>query len=77
MSIQKYADISIKRAAKSPFDGLAPVDTAHFAAQAVLADLSDRRGIKQELVGLDDDVKIELTETLAEIIRRSVPPQSK
>jgi hypothetical protein len=44
-------------------------DWAHAAARGVLADLSDRRGIKWELEKVDHDVRAELTESLAEIIR--------
>jgi len=44
-------------------------DWAHTAARGVLADLSDRRGIKWELEKVDHEVRAELTESLAEIIR--------
>lgn len=48
---------------------LPATDWAHQAARGVLADLCDRRGIKQELNGLDEDVRIDLVESLADIIR--------
>lgn len=44
-------------------------DWAHAAARGVLADLLDRRGIKWELEKVDQDVRVELTQSLAEIIR--------
>lgn len=46
-------------------------DWAHAASRGILADLSDRRGIKQalEVSGLDEDVRREIVETLAKIIR--------
>jgi hypothetical protein len=44
-------------------------DWAHAAARGVLADLLDRRGIKWELEKVDHDVRTELTQSLAEIIR--------
>lgn len=44
-------------------------DWAHAAARGVLADLTDRRGIKQELDGIDEDVRKELIATVADIIR--------
>ncbi|MFN7817836.1 MAG: hypothetical protein ACK5OQ_16525 [Burkholderiales bacterium] len=44
-------------------------DWAHAAARGVLADLSDRRGIKWELEKVDHEVRAEMTESLAEIIR--------
>lgn len=68
MSIEN-AENSVNQAKDSPYDERTPIDTAHLAAQAVLADLTDRRGIKQELLYLDDDVKAEITESLAAIIR--------
>ena len=71
---------SLERGAKYPFDGGEDFwkegknppeakDWAHTAARGVLADLSDRRGIKSELCKIDHEVRAELTESLAEIIR--------
>ena len=48
---------------------LAPVDDAHRAARAILADLTDRRGIKHGFEGIDEDVRAELVQSLADIIR--------
>lgn len=45
------------------------VDWALDAARGVLADLTDRRGIKQGFCGVDDDIKKEIVRDLADIIR--------
>ncbi len=53
-------------------DGSVPspsVDWAHAAARGVLADLTDRRGIKRGFHGIDEDVRKGIVESLAEIIR--------
>lgn len=46
-------------------------DWAHAAARGVLADLLDRRGIKWELEKVDYDVRVELTHSMAAIIRQA------
>jgi len=73
----------LKHGEKYPYDGGAdfwedrapkPVpasDWAHAAARGVLADLLDRRGIKWELDKVEHDVRIELTQSLAAIIRQA------
>lgn len=49
----------------------APEDWAHIAARGILYDLTDRRGIKQELQQVDEDVRKEITETMAMLIRHA------
>lgn len=49
----------------------AATDWAHSAARGVLADLLDRRGIKWELENVDHDVRAELIQSLAAIIRQA------
>ncbi len=44
-------------------------DWAHYAARGILADLTDRRGIKHGFDDIDEDVRIEMVASLAEIIR--------
>ena len=44
-------------------------DKAHAAARGALANLLDRRGIKHVLEDVDHDVRQEITESLAAIIR--------
>lgn len=46
-------------------------DWAHAAARGVLADLCDRRGVKWELDKVDHDVRAELVQSLADIIRQA------
>ncbi len=74
MNITKHR---LEHGAKYPYDfddcSNAPptpaTDWAHAAARGVLADLLDRRGIKWELQKVDQDVRVELTQSLSEIIR--------
>lgn len=65
------ASIYISHGLKHPYHGKPPKDWAEVAALGVLADLCDRRGIKQELRPIrgDEDLSIEIVESLAEIIR--------
>ena len=44
-------------------------DWAHTAARAVVRDLTDRRGIKHGFNDIDEDVRVELVQSLADIIR--------
>ena|ERR1019366_10032770 len=44
-------------------------DWAHAAARGVVADLTDRRGIKNGFDDVDDETKVEIISTMAEIIR--------
>ena len=44
-------------------------DWAHAAARGILADLNDRRDIKRGFERIDEDVRAEIVESLAEIIR--------
>lgn len=46
-----------------------PTDWAHVAARGVLADLQDRRDIKRPFEEIDEDVRVEIVEALAAIIR--------
>ena len=47
----------------------APVDWAHTAARAIIYDLGDRRGIKNEIEQVDEETRVELVASMAEIIR--------
>ena len=72
---------SLKHGAEFPYDASddwwagdgsnppAAKDWAHSAARGVLADLNDRSGIKSVLEDIEECVRVELVETLAEIIR--------
>lgn len=44
-------------------------DKAHATARGIIAELQDRRGIKQGFLDLDEEVRRELVDKLAEIIR--------
>lgn len=54
---------------KYPYHGKQPTDWAEAAALAICASLCDRRGIKQEMRDTDQDVKEEIIESFAAIIR--------
>jgi hypothetical protein len=43
-------------------------DWMHLAIRGILADLKDRRGIKQAFVGIDENTRIEIVNSLIEII---------
>lgn len=49
-----------------------PVDKAHATARGIIAELQDRRGIKLGFIDLDDEIRIEIVEKLAEIIREGM-----
>jgi hypothetical protein len=53
----------------TPGDNLTPPDWAHRAARGVMADLSDRRGIKWELQHIHHDDRKDMVAALAAIIR--------
>lgn len=66
-----YANIRLKHGEKFPYHGKPPKDWAERAALGVLADLLDRRGIKNALWDCEDDQEVtdEIVATLADIIR--------
>ena len=45
------------------------LDWAHRAARGILSDMNDRRGIKRSFEDIDEDVRREIVETTAAIIR--------
>lgn len=62
----------LKYGEQYPYDGnYNPVDWAHRAANAILFDLNDRRGIKEAFYDLSDEVCKDIVETAAEIIREA------
>ena len=75
------AKITLRRGAKYPYDapdawwesdGNNPPqssDWAHAAARGVLADLQDRGGIKHGFANIDEQIRVEIVESLAAIIR--------
>ncbi len=48
------------------------IDKAHAAARGILEDLCDRRGIKRGFEGIDEETRIEIVASLAEIIRAAM-----
>ncbi len=83
MTMAKSAIFQLKMGADFPYDageefwdgdGKTPPpakDWAHAAARGILSDLEDRRGIKNELDGVDHETRAELVESLSEIIRQA------
>ncbi len=60
----------LKMGSEYPFDGERPqVDWAHLAARAIARDLGDRAGIKHEMGKVDDDVRCEIVDAHAALIR--------
>ena len=59
----------LERGEEYPYHGQKPKDWAERAALGILWDLSDRRGIKHELDEVDQDVRVEIVQKMAEIIR--------
>ena len=64
--------VTLKHAKQWPYNGRQPKDQYELAALGVLADLCDRRGIKNELHDTDDDIKEEIVTSLAAIIQSAV-----
>lgn len=52
-----------------PYDGKSDGDWATRAVRGILCDLTDRRGIKQGFYDIDQDVRVEIVSSLADIIR--------
>lgn len=79
--IAEIAERTVSLGAKYPYDapdawwnssGDNPpqaTDWAHAAARGVLADLTDRRGIKHGFSDLDEDIRAEIVGSIAAIIR--------
>jgi hypothetical protein len=63
------ATFSVKHGTEFPFNNRPPKDKAETAALGILADLTDRRGVKHELNACDADIKEEIVTSLAAIIR--------
>ena len=60
-----------------PYAGSPPKNRFEYMAEAVIAELGDRRGIRSELDNCDDEVKAEIIQDLsaliAEIISKELP----
>ncbi len=62
---------------KYPYHGQPPKDWAERAALGILYDLCDRGGVKHELRAVDSDVRVEIVQKMAEIIRASTSTTAK
>ncbi|HVY65914.1 MAG TPA: hypothetical protein VHH11_13915 [Gammaproteobacteria bacterium] len=50
----------------------APKNAAEHAVAAIVADLTDRRGLRQAWEAIDDDVREEIAETWAQLLAKAV-----
>jgi hypothetical protein len=67
---------SIAFGIKYPYDDSIPSDKYEIAAQGVLADLSDRGGIKRELEAVQDQgTRTEIVQALTDVIKEATKPQ--
>lgn len=64
--------LAIELVGIDPYHGRAPADSYELAALAVIADLTDRRGIKHQLENIDDEVRQEIVASLTAIIRKAL-----
>lgn len=74
------ANSTLKSGEEFPYDGdeAGPSkDWAQYAARGVLADLTDRRGIRHAFDEIDEDIRVEIVESLADIIRTAAPKPEK
>lgn len=63
---------------KYPYDGPGKSKNwAHLAARGILADLQDRRGIKHEFNEVDEDIRKEIIQTMASIIKKAYETDNK
>jgi hypothetical protein len=81
MSEDEIAEYTLKRGLQYPYDAPdawwegdgktapAPDDWAHAAVRGILADLNDRGGIKHGFANIDEEIRIEIVQSLARIVR--------
>jgi len=83
--MQDYSTYTLEQGDQFPYDSedgygtnaLPPVDWAHRAARGVIAALQDRRGIKRGFDDIDEDVRMEIVSSLAEIIRQAAAEEKQ
>jgi len=78
---QEIAEHTLKHGLQYPYDAPdawwegdgnnppAPDDWAHAAVRGILADLNDRRGIKHGFANINEEIRIEIAQSLARIVR--------
>lgn len=73
------AAFSLEHGTEFPYHGRKPKNQAERIALGILADLSDRRGIKWELEKVDEEVRRDIVKALAAIIEEGseLPAQPK
>jgi hypothetical protein len=65
-------DRDLRCGADFPYDGPRPEqDWAHRASRAICYDLCDRGGIKHEMALVDSEIRPEIVDAIAAIIRRA------
>jgi len=76
------AEDTLEKGKRYPYDSASDTrdspatDWAHVAARGVIADLSGRRGIGQELELVEHEIRVEIVQSLAEIIRLAYQTKS-
>lgn len=75
--IEDKAEFALQSVLRNHPDDHKPVleDAAHWAAQGILFDLSDRGGFEVLDGGLDDEVRMEVVSVIAAIVRRAMSPR--
>ena len=69
--MSEEAKHSIEIGLKYPYNEREPIDNYELAALGILANLNDRRSIKQGFYGVDLDIREEIVTSLADIIREA------
>ena len=65
-------EIAMKRARDFPFAGMAVTDTATLVVASIMADLSDRKGLRHVLEDIDDEILAEIADDLTAIARAAL-----
>lgn len=66
---QKQAQMDIEYGNKYPYASIESMDWSHQAARGIISNLMDRRGVKRGFENIDEDVKREIVNNMATIIR--------
>jgi hypothetical protein len=51
-----------------------PIDWAHRAARGIICNLTDRKAIKRGFEEIDEEIRVEIVDSMADIIRAASPP---
>jgi hypothetical protein len=65
------ADLVIERSLQQSYDGRMAHDNASLAATGILEDLVGRRGIRDQLKQVDGNIRFEITDSIAAVIRNA------